>query len=129
MLKYHLFEKRDSGIINCIQKEDESIETDQKKVKELLSTATKEMQINERWDFLEETEFPKLNRLNEGEMKEIIEKLSTGKAIAFDGISNNLFKRGNVKKDKKPTNSDKTAKKLRNLWRIPPNKHDDIQET
>jgi len=48
-------------------------------------------------------------------MKEIIEKLSTGKVIAFDRAYDNPFKGGNAKKDKKPTNAEKTAKKLRNL--------------
>jgi len=53
----------------CIKKEDESIETEQKKVNELLATTMKEMQIDERWDFLEEKEFleikknKKVNRL------------------------------------------------------------------
>jgi len=44
---------------------------------------------DERWDFLEEMEFPKLNRLNKGKMKEIIEKMLTGKATAFGGVSDN----------------------------------------
>ena len=67
-LKYHLFEKRDGGIINCVKRENGEIESESEKVNELLATTMKEIQINSRWEFLEEKEFPKLNRLNEKEM-------------------------------------------------------------
>ena len=50
-------------------------------------------------------------------MERIIEKFSTGKAIAYDGISDILF--SSREDDKKQTNVGKTAKKLRNLWRVP----------
>ena len=54
ILKYHLFEKRDGGIINCIKKENGEIESEQEKVNELLATTMREIQIDSRWQFLEE---------------------------------------------------------------------------
>ena len=136
ILKYHLFEKRDGGIINCIRKEDDTIETETEKVNELLLTSMKEIQIDEKWEYLQEKEFPKLNRLNEKQMEHIIGSLATGKAIAFDGISDELFKdeneKSNGKQDNgkiKDSNFKKTAKILRNLWRTPLHKFDELQDT
>jgi len=79
VLKYHWFEKKDGGIINCIKKEDDSIETEPNKVNELLLTTMKDMQIDEKWEFLEEKDFPKLNRLSQGDMEIVLRRLSTGK--------------------------------------------------
>ena len=58
VLKYHLFEKRDGDIINCIKREDDSIETEPNKANELLLTTMKDIQIDEEWEFLEEKDFP-----------------------------------------------------------------------
>ena len=133
ILKYHLFEKRDGGIINCVKRENGEIESESEKVNELLATTMKEIQIDSRWEFLEEKEFPKLNRLNEKEMDLIVNKLTTGKAIAFDGVSDTLFKDKTEHtghgRPKKPTNKEKTTKKLRNLWRIPLHKYAELQDT
>ena len=133
ILKYHLFEKRDGGIINCIKKDDGEIEFESEKVDELLATTMREIQIDDKWEFLEEKEFPKLNRLNEKEMCEIIRKLSTGKAIAFDGVSDTLFeeqaKETVYKRLNKPTNVEKTAKRLRNLWRVPLHEYGELRDT
>jgi len=51
ILKYHLFEKTDEGIINCIRKDDDSIEDQPEKVNELLVKTMKEIQIDDNWEF------------------------------------------------------------------------------
>ena len=126
ILKYHLFEKRDGGIINCIKNEDDSIETNMDKVNALLLKTMKEIQIDKKWEFIEEKEFPKLNRLNQGDMERIIGKFSTGKAIAYDGLSDIIF--SNKKDEGMQTRAEITAKKLRNLWRIPFHKYSHTEE-
>ena len=139
ILKYHLFEKRDGGIINCIKNEDGSIENNFEKVHELLAETMKEIQIDKQWDFLVEKEFPKLNRLDEEEMISIISNLASGKAIAYDGVSDIIFSEKNPRNDMSSdeegegeevsTNMELTAKKLRNLWRVPLHKYDDFQDS
>jgi len=51
ILRYHLFEKRDGGIINCIRKEDDSIEDQPEKVNKLLAKTMTEIQIDDNWNF------------------------------------------------------------------------------
>ena len=51
--------------------------------------------------------FPKLPVLSDQECKAILDKLSHGKAIAFDGISDCIFA---------PENKNKAAKVLKDLW-------------
>ncbi|HRP37858.1 MAG TPA: hypothetical protein PLS50_08695, partial [Candidatus Dojkabacteria bacterium] len=58
ILKYHLFEKRDGGIINCVINEDGTIEQDQDQVSRLLLKTIKEIQVDNKWKWLEEKEFP-----------------------------------------------------------------------
>ena len=81
----------------------------------------KEIQIDESWGWLEKREFPKLPRLNTENMEEIMQLLSHGKAVAYDGISDILFKQ-KENKDKshdefQPDLCDKSMSTLRNLWR------------
>ena len=44
-----------------------------------------------KWKWIEKKEFPKLARLNEREMKDIIKQLATHKAITLDGLSDIMF--------------------------------------
>ena len=81
---------------------------------------------------------PKLNRLSQGETEAIIGKLATGKAIAFDGVSDILFDKTkdrqsdeeeDNKEEEKPSNFEKTAMKLRNIWRVPLHKYKEFEES
>ncbi len=87
VLKQHLFEKRDGGIINCIRREDQTIEHDQDKMNEQLLLTMQEIQIDHQWKFIEEKEFSKLPRIDQESIERIIGNLSVGKAIAYDGVS------------------------------------------
>ncbi len=127
VLKYHLFEKRDGGIINCIKREDQTIEYDQDKVNEMLLQTMKEIQIDDRWKFIEEKEFPKLPIISEESMEKIISELSVGKAIAYDGVSDVLFT--SQENEKEVSKLKITARKLRNLWRVPLHKLKGMQKT
>ena len=133
ILKYHLFEKRDGGIINCVKLDDNTVVTEPKAVDEQLLKTMEEIQIDDHWEFLEAKEFPKLDLLTQGEVEMILSNLNAGKAIGFDGLSNILFMRNdenNIEGKKgQPSNLEKTALKLRNLWSIPLHDMSDLRET
>jgi len=99
-----------------------------------------EIQIDDNWEFLEEKEFPKLNRLSEDEMINVISKLASGNSIAYDGISDILFKDEEVEvvdeenlscdeDEEPPTYAKLAAEKLRNLWRVPLHIYDEFQDS
>lgn len=117
ILKYHLYQKRDGGIINSIIKEDGAITNDQEEIEKLLLKTMEEIQVDHKWGWIERKPFPKLERMNEIEVEELIETISTNKAIAYDATSDILFKKSNGSEGEIP-NIKKTAMKLRNLWRI-----------
>ena len=109
MLKYHLYEKRDGGIINKIQTENGEIIATPKEVNEQLAKTIEEIQIDKRWNFLEEKPFPKLSRLSAKEVQNLIEGFSTNKAITLDGLSDVMFKKEHIKR---------TSEIFRDLWSI-----------
>jgi len=102
MLKYHLFEKRDGGIINCIKYEDGTIEQQPDKVSDELLKTMKEIQVDNKWKWLEAKEFPRLPELKSTEVELLMLQLSSNKAIAYDGLSNILF---STTKEKEKENS------------------------
>jgi hypothetical protein len=106
--KYHEFDKRDGSIVNKILLEDGSIEHRKEEVDKLLLGVMKKAQLKEDQPMYNEPiPFPTLPKLTYEECQEIIDKISHGKAIAFDGVSDCLF-------DNK--NKAKTAKVFRDLW-------------
>ena len=152
VLKYHLFEKRDGGIINCIKHEDGTIEQEPDKVSDQLLKTMEEIQVDNKWKWLEEKEFPCLPELKCTEVESLMLQLSSNKAIAFDGISNTLFStikeknelnsceidRENEKKrdestkkgcSEKESNLEKSAKILTNLWSLPLHNFQELEET
>lgn len=68
-----------------------------------------EIQIDEKWGFLENKPFPKLSIMNQEELEGILRELAHGKAIKLDGLSDKLCKEQNIKKN---------AKILKDLWSI-----------
>ena len=52
ILKYHLFEKRDGGIINCIKNEDGTVELQPEKINDLLLKTMEEIQVDNKWNGL-----------------------------------------------------------------------------
>ena len=151
ILKYHLFEKRDGGIINSIKKEDGTIEQHPEKVSDLLLQTMEEIQVDNKWKWLEQKEFPQLPKLTKSQLEVVMLQLSSTKAIAFDGLSNLLFskkkekdidsdsdeynpklentKKKNKKKEEKKSNLEKTAEKLTDLWSLPLHSFPELEET
>lgn len=119
ILKYHMFQKRDGGIINSILKEDGTITDRQEEIEELLLKTMEEIQVDDKWGWIEKKEFPKLERLNKQDMEIILSSLARNKAIAYDATSDILFDNYSPLCDEgELSNLDKTAIKLRNIWRI-----------
>ena len=102
-LKYHLYEKRDEGIINQIIPDEGVIANIPKEVNEQLAKPIEEIQISDKWPYLAEKPFPKLPNLSIDQLKNLTERLSSGKTITLDGI----FKR---------ENANRTVNILRDLW-------------
>ena len=98
ILKYHLFEKRDGGIINKIITEDGTIIYIPKEVNEELAKTIEEIQVDNNWAFLERKPFPKLSPLKPNQIKNMLSSLSTHKAITLDGLSDIMFDRENIKR-------------------------------
>jgi endonuclease/exonuclease/phosphatase family metal-dependent hydrolase len=97
ILKYHLYEKRDGGIIALVLSEDGTIISELEKVYELLAKTIEEIQVDERWKFLDREEFPMLPMLSQKEVKHFMKEISTNKAITLDGLSDILFDKENRK--------------------------------
>ena len=89
-------------------------------VNELLARTVQEIQNDPKWGSIEKREFPRLPRLAEEEMTNIINLVSTGKTIAYDGIADVLFLNEKNRKGDMKSDCPKalTIKKLRNLWRV-----------
>jgi urease gamma subunit len=97
ILKYHLFEKRDGGIIAQLISEDGTIIGNPKEVYELLAHTIEEIQVDNRWKFLDRKEFPILPLLSQKEVKRLMKLISTNKAITMDGLSDIMFNKENRK--------------------------------
>ena len=108
ILKYHIF-GRGGGIINKIKTESGDIITNPQLINEQLAQTIEEIQIDNRWEFLEEKEFPKLPQLTEKEVRHLMKNLSTNKAITLDGVSDIMFSKEYRKS---------ASKIFRDLWSI-----------
>jgi hypothetical protein len=136
VLKYHLFEKRDGAIINCIQNEDGTIEDQPDQVNEQLLKTLEEIQVDNRWKWIEQKEFPQLAQLKQEKVEDIMSQLASNKAIAYDGLSNILFSDKkpeefdrNDDRPKEKSNLEKTAEKLKDLWEIPLHAIEELEDT
>jgi len=58
ILKYHLFEKRDGGVINCIKYDNGTIEQQPDKVRDQLLKTMEEIQIDNKWKWLKKKNSP-----------------------------------------------------------------------
>lgn len=119
ILKYHLFEGG-GDIINKIQSEDGEIITNDKELNDQLARTIEELQQDEKWEYLNRTDFPKLPRLSREELKNIMESLSKNKAITLDGLSDCMFKEENI---------DRAADIFQDLWSIDLNEISGIQRS
>ena len=106
-LKYHLYEKRDGGIINQMITEEGRIIVNPKEVNEQLARTIEEIQKDDAWEYLEEKPFPVLPVLSVEQITLLLERLSYGKAITLDGITDSIFKKENV---------NRVAEIFKDLW-------------
>ena len=108
--KYHEFDKKDGSIVSRILMEDGSIEDRKEEVAKILIEELKKAQVLESEPlYTKPLPFPKLPDFTWEDTYEIIQGLSHGKAIAFDGVADILFTKGNSKK---------SAKILKDLWSV-----------
>lgn len=123
VLKYHLYGKRDGAIINSLLDDEGKLIEDKDEIDRQLLRTMKEIQLDETWGWLEKKSFPKLNRLREEETEEIVDLLSNGKALSFDGISDALFRKERTLFTEREIRNPPaflykyTTSKLRNIWR------------
>jgi len=131
MLKYHLFQKRDGGIINQLILDDKSISNDPEVIGEQLFKTLAEIQIDENYPYIQKEEFPQLTELTQSQMEAILEQLSTNKAPAWDGLSDLLFcrKQRKVNGIKQPSNLQLTAHLLKNIWSMESQVTIDMEKT
>src|SRR3712207_4499563 len=97
ILKYHLYEKGDGGIINQILSETDIIISNQKEVNKQLARTIEEIQVDLRWKFLDRKEFPLSPVLEQEEVRGLMKRISTNKAITLDGLSDIMFDEENIK--------------------------------
>lgn len=60
VLKYHLYEKRDGVIVNVLTNDEGELIEDPSEVNKLLLSTLKETQVDEKWGWIEHTDFPTL---------------------------------------------------------------------
>ncbi len=108
VFKYKYYDKREGSIVTKILQDDGTIEMQQEEVNKQLIEVLKTAQLREDQPKYENTvSFPKMQKLSHEECRITLSKISHGKAISFDGISDILFNR---------TNLNKTAKVFQDLW-------------
>ena len=100
ILKYHLYEKRDGAIINCIKMEDGRIETQKDELEKQIYKTMEEIQVDQKWGWIEQKELPKIGEIKHQAMMTIMEQLATNKAIAFDQLTDSLFKGEKMKQSR-----------------------------
>lgn len=93
ILKYYLFGKKDSAIIQEVWSDKGELITEKNEVEKELARTLTEIQVDESWGRIAKQPFPKLSRLNEDDMENVLSLLSNGKAMGFDGITDALFRK------------------------------------
>ena len=90
--KYHVFEKRDGAVIHQVKDEDGNV-TDRNQVDQLLAKTLMEIQVDPKEPHIERKVFPKLSELSAKDFTlNITNQSSSGKAIAYDCLSDSMFK-------------------------------------
>jgi hypothetical protein len=104
--KYSL--KRDGGIISQVMTEDGDVISDTALVnKELIKTLKGLQYSRDQPEYLEPLPFPELPNLTVAECRSIFSSFSTGKAVALDGISDEMFGKQCI---------DKSSRIMRDVW-------------
>jgi len=93
VFKYDQIDKRDGSIISSILGENQEIITDPKEVNKQLMLTIKELQVDLRKPQPKNLDFPSLDIKTPMEMKEILNRLWSGKAIAWDSVTDSIFQR------------------------------------
>jgi len=108
MFKYDHFDKRDGSII-CSIRSDESEELiiDKNEVDRRLMQTIKELQLDVSKPQPQNLAFPKMEVKGMEEMKKILERISSGKAIAWDAVTDSIFQK---------SWRDKSARIFADLW-------------
>lgn len=118
VLKYHLF----SLVSSLLDANGNLIEDEELVNQELLKTL-QETQVSEEYEWIEKKDFPILPRLNDEDFCQILDSLSNGKALAYDGVTDALFRKPRSPRTEKERRNppiclyEATRVKLRNIWR------------
>ena len=103
------------------------ITSDPKEIEVNLLKTMQEIQVDEQWPWIKLTQFPKLEDLDNDEMKEILSGFAIYKAIAFDGCSDIIFQ--NQPRTRKATHQSITANKLKDIWKTELHKIQEVEDT
>ena len=99
-----------------MMRENGEVTTDPTEIDELLTKTMSEIQIDDKWGWIEAKKFPRLKKISEIDTQYILKNISSNKAIAWDGASDIMFEKR--KKGKaKISNLEKTARKMKDIWR------------
>lgn len=92
--KYDHFDKRDGSVISSIKtinKDNEELITNHKEVNKQLILTIKELQFDASKPLPKNLDFPEMKSRDIDEMKDILKRLSSGKAIAWDALTDSIF--------------------------------------
>ena len=94
LYKYDHFDKRDGSIISSLKEgENEELVTDPDEVNKRLMLTIKDLQFDATKPQPRNLDFPMLKPKSVDEMKEILCKISSGKAIAWDALTDSIFRK------------------------------------
>ena len=93
VFKYDQISKRDGSIVSSLKDEHDQIITNEAEVHKQIMLTIKELQVDLTKPRPLNLEFPQLNTKSLSEMNEILASLSNSKAIAYDGITDSIFKK------------------------------------
>ncbi len=108
VFKYDCIDKKDGSIISVIKDENNLIITDPSEVNKQLILTMKELQEDISKPTPRNLPFPILEDKTVEEMETFLKKLSSGKAISYDGITDSIFRKKFHKK---------SACIFRDLWK------------
>ncbi len=95
--KYHQYDRKDGSVVNKLLLPDDKVIEGQNKVSKLLIEEMKKIQItNDEPSYNSYIPFPELPLLTDIECKEIMENISTNKALALDRVSDIIFNQENI---------------------------------
>jgi len=102
VFKYDLLDKRDGSIISSLKSENpDEIITNPHEVNRRIMLTINELQVDLSKPRPKNLQFPVLQKLDVKEAKIILSKISTGKALTWDGLSDSIFKKSWIEKSSK----------------------------